>query len=312
MSCGAIRHQGDLAGRSLQEAREAEQARSVSWWYFAENSRFGLSAELPAAQGVVAKTLERLAEQLPVMPGEEDGWGADARRADALVALCSARIASDPDPDRATVVVHARVDNRSVDLGGCEIEGGPAIHPQTVRRLACTGRIQTVLEDGAGRVVGLGRITRDPPEWMRQLKYRDRECTFHGCGARRFIQAHHVTSFGGSTGAGPTWTTWSWCAHSTTGWSTSTGGASSGIGTARSGGSTPTGPATVPDRRRLAGPLSKKSPYLPRRLDHRGVLIEQHQSQADQRPRPAALASPSARENWAARRVSGGTGSARA
>jgi len=28
---------------------------------------------------------------------------------------------------------------------------------------------------------------------LRQLKYRDRECRFPGCGARRFTQAHHVT-----------------------------------------------------------------------------------------------------------------------
>ncbi|HEY3211519.1 MAG TPA: hypothetical protein VGL18_17325, partial [Actinomycetota bacterium] len=78
----------------LQEAREAEQARSLSWWYFAENSRFGLSAELPAAEGaVVATALERLADRLPVMPGEDGGWSVDARRADALVALCSSRIA---------------------------------------------------------------------------------------------------------------------------------------------------------------------------------------------------------------------------
>src|SRR6266511_3256158 len=41
VSCGCIRRKGGLLHRSLQEAREAEQARSLSWWYFAENSRFG-------------------------------------------------------------------------------------------------------------------------------------------------------------------------------------------------------------------------------------------------------------------------------
>src|SRR5437867_7750871 len=94
VSCGRIREKGDLLHRSLQEAREAERARTLSWWYFEENSRFGLSAELPAAQGaVVARALERLAETFPVMPGEEDSYYyVQARRADALVALCSARI----------------------------------------------------------------------------------------------------------------------------------------------------------------------------------------------------------------------------
>src|SRR5919106_4708587 len=51
VSCGAIRHKGDLAHRSIQETREVEKARSLSWGYFEENSRFGLHAELPAADG---------------------------------------------------------------------------------------------------------------------------------------------------------------------------------------------------------------------------------------------------------------------
>jgi Domain of unknown function (DUF222) len=59
VSCGAIRHRGDLALRpSLDEAKDAEKARTLSWWYFEENRRFGLHAELPAADGaVVAKAL---------------------------------------------------------------------------------------------------------------------------------------------------------------------------------------------------------------------------------------------------------------
>ena len=147
VSCGCIREKADLAHRSLQEAQEAEQARSLSWWYFEENSRFGLSAELPAAEGaVVAHALERLANQLPVMPGEDGEWSVEARRADALVAVCSARIAKDADPDRATVVIHARVEELGGELHSCEIRrrscdpprGGPApgmqwTHPDSDR-----------------------------------------------------------------------------------------------------------------------------------------------------------------------------------
>ena len=55
---------------------------------------------------------------------------------------------------------------------------------------------------------------------MRQLRYRDRECLFPGCGMRRFTQAHHIVWWEHGR---PTWRTWSWCASSTTGWYTSTG-----------------------------------------------------------------------------------------
>jgi Domain of unknown function (DUF222)/HNH endonuclease len=127
------------------------------------------------------------------MPDETDGSYAQARRADALVALCSARIVRDADQDRATVIIHAQLDGIERGIGGCEIDGGPVVHPQTVRRLLCNARVQSVLEDRAGNVLGLGRTSRDPSPWMmRQIRYRDRECRFPGCGARRFTQAHHI------------------------------------------------------------------------------------------------------------------------
>jgi hypothetical protein len=195
VSAAAIRHRGDLAAaRPIPEVRDVEHSRSVSWSYHDEGRRFGLHADLPAAQGpVVAGALDRLARDLPVMPGEEDPYWVGARRADALVAVCSAHIAADADPDRAAVVLHARLDGVMEETGGCEIEGGPVIHPHTARRLLCTARVQVVVEDGGGQPLVVRPMTSDPPRWMiRHLKYRDRECTFPGCGARRFLQAHHI------------------------------------------------------------------------------------------------------------------------
>ena len=64
---------------------------------------------LPAAAGgIVVKAVDRMSEA-PVMP-EEGSPTPEHRRADALVAMCSARVAGDPDPDRATVVVHVPVE----------------------------------------------------------------------------------------------------------------------------------------------------------------------------------------------------------
>jgi hypothetical protein len=62
--------------------------------------------------------------------------------------------------------------------------------------------VQTVVENEAGDPVGLGRLSREPSEWMlRQLRHRDGGCTFPACGARRFANAHHIEwwSAGGRT-----------------------------------------------------------------------------------------------------------------
>ncbi len=204
VSSACIRRRGDLAARrSLDDAADVQKSRFLSWWYFDEGRRFGLEGELSAADGaVVAGALERLARSIPVMPGEEHAVHADARRADALVMLASARLAAEPDPDRATVVVHAGRDPLVPGARASELEGGGVIDAETVRRLGCTARLQLVIEDRAGDPLRMGRITRDPPaSIVRALRHRDRECTFPGCGMRRFTQAHHVVwwSRGGRT-----------------------------------------------------------------------------------------------------------------
>jgi hypothetical protein len=205
VSAGVIRARGDQeARRSLADGRNTERARTLRWWHEDEGRAWRLEATLPSAQGsVVAKAIERLAEQLPVMPGEDRAPCAEERRADALVALASARIASDPDPDRATVVVHVPIEALSPGAQGaspepgCALEDGGVIHAETARRLACTARLETVIEDRA-RVVGLGRTSREPsPQMMRALRHRDGGCRFPGCGSRRFTHAHHIVWWAG-------------------------------------------------------------------------------------------------------------------
>ncbi|TMK90804.1 MAG: DUF222 domain-containing protein [Actinobacteria bacterium] len=195
VSCAAVKRRADLeVSRTIEDVRDAEHARFLNWWSLDDGNRFGLEAELPAAQGaVVVRALERMSDSIPLMPGEDDPAFAAARRADALVALCSNRVAVDADPDRATVVVHARLDDLVGTDSAAEVEGGGRIHPETARRLLCDARVQTVLEDASGEPVRLGRLSREPtPAMMRQLRYRDVECRFPGCGARRFTQAHHI------------------------------------------------------------------------------------------------------------------------
>jgi hypothetical protein len=119
VSCYAVRQRGDVEARADREAVvRADRDRRLEWWYLDDGRRFGMEAEMPAAEGaVIAKALERLARRVPVLPGEEDeALFATARRADALVALASTRVTSDPDPDRATVIVHATVGHANGEL----------------------------------------------------------------------------------------------------------------------------------------------------------------------------------------------------
>ena len=122
VSCAAVRRRADVeVRRALDDVREAERGRFLKWWHLDDGNRLGLEAELPAAQGaIVASALQRVADTLPVMPGEEDPSYADARRADALAAVCSSRLADDADPDRATVVVHARLGDLASAHGSAE------------------------------------------------------------------------------------------------------------------------------------------------------------------------------------------------
>ncbi len=203
VSAGRIRHEGDVARRAEpDEAARDDAGRSLTWAFRDEGRRFEMHADLPAAQGaVVGKAIDRVAATIPSLPDERGDFHAPARRADALVGLCSARLATEPDLERATVVLHARV-GIAGEQAGAEIEGGGVAPPSTIERLLCAARVETVREDADGRVIGMGRITRVPPPWLlRQVRYRDGGCRFPGCGTKAFTQAHHIVFWrdGGAT-----------------------------------------------------------------------------------------------------------------
>ncbi|MGZ8615331.1 MAG: DUF222 domain-containing protein [Actinomycetota bacterium] len=153
----------------------------------------------PIRGAVVERALSRVAEQVPDLPDDLDDGSRRAplevRRADALVQLCSGRIAADPDHDRATVVVHASVETLlgASDAANAEVEDGPVLAPVTAQRLACDARLQVSLDDVSGTPLMLGRLSRTPsPAMVRALRRRDRACRFTGCERRRYTDAHHV------------------------------------------------------------------------------------------------------------------------
>ncbi len=248
VSAARIRHEADIVRRrEADEAVDEERARAVTWSFRDEGRRFEMHADLPAAEGaVVARAIDRVAASIPEMPDELGDLHAPARRADALVGLCSARLARDPDQDRATVVIHARAGSIGDPRTGAEIEGGGIAHRATLERLLCAARIETVHEAADGRVVGVGRITRIPPAWLlRQVRYRDGGCRFPGCGTKTFTQAHHIVFWreGGETDLDNLATLCSCTTNSCT----STAGGSRAAHRATSGGTGPTERGIEPD-----------------------------------------------------------------
>ena len=119
-------------------------------------------------------------------------------RADALALFADAFLQHGPGSlsggDRQQIVVHVDAETlRQAAPGRCEIEDGPAIAAATARRLACDGSVVTIVEDGDGQPLDVGRKTRSiPPAIRRALRSRDKCCRFLGCGHTRWLDGHHI------------------------------------------------------------------------------------------------------------------------
>ena len=84
----------------------------------------------------------------------------------------------------------------------CELDDGPALALDTVRRLCCDGTIVGIVEGADGEPLDIGRKTRSiPPALRRALHARDGGCRFPGCDRTRFTEGHHVKHWadGGET-----------------------------------------------------------------------------------------------------------------
>jgi hypothetical protein len=184
-----------LALERMRVTREMAEARlRLRYVRFQRDREAGLvrgSFCLPDAEGeVVVRAIERAAKTAPI----ESAPSFEARRADALVQICSLALGADADPDRATVVVHV---NSGVNA---TLEGGTPVAEATVRRLSCDGRLQTVVHT-EGNLAASPTKRTVPPHVYRQLRERDGTCTFPGCSNDIWVHAHHVQHFadGGPT-----------------------------------------------------------------------------------------------------------------
>jgi hypothetical protein len=81
------------------------------------------------------------------------------------------------------------------------VDGGPALAPETARRLACDASLIPIIERG-GQALSVGRRTRAiPPAIRRAVEARDGGCRFPGCEHRRFLDQHRIVHWahGGET-----------------------------------------------------------------------------------------------------------------
>lgn len=86
--------------------------------------------------------------------------------------------------------------------GRCELEDGPALPPETGRRLTCDASMVLAILGEGGEPLNIGRTTRTIPRAIRRaLRLRDGQCRFPGCTQRRFVDGHHILhwSQGGET-----------------------------------------------------------------------------------------------------------------
>jgi Domain of unknown function (DUF222) len=152
-------------------SREAQQHTHRSVRYgFAEDGSLILKARLPALAGaLLIEALDAALERVPdheisAEREEECTLSFEHRRADALAAVAESYLAAS---DTAS-------DTASHTAGRCEIENGPALPAETVRRLTCDASLLHLLENEHGEPLDVGRKTRSiPPAIRRALNSRD-------------------------------------------------------------------------------------------------------------------------------------------
>ncbi len=198
-----VRSYRGVLAKELEATNECHRDRFLVYSHDDDGSLV-LNARLPAEEGaLVLSALEAAAERVrAACQADEDDEDVSAetsprpaeQRADALVMVAEAALASGASgAAHHEIVVHVDAATLAHDGdGACHVEAGPALHPETARRLACDSSVVRILERD-GRPLSVGRRTRTiPPALARALRSRDGGCRFPGCTEHRFVDAHHV------------------------------------------------------------------------------------------------------------------------
>jgi hypothetical protein len=162
-----------------------------------------VNVELPLEVGeLLEKALDKARndECLELSDLVDTSWS--KRQADAFVAMLTEYLQGDAEDgtsrsDNYLVNVH-------VDHSALKGDPGRSSLPiETVKRLCCDGAAVTVVEDGQGQPMNVGRKSRVvPTNIQRAVRARDNNCcVFPGCRNSRFLHCHHIEhwSNGGET-----------------------------------------------------------------------------------------------------------------
>ncbi len=176
------------------EIRDNEFIKEVRWFGDEREGWWWLNGRLPLADGkVVEIALRRLMDRAPSKDPNGQYYPHEMMAAEALIELAGTSLDNDPDPDRATVVLHVTQPLTPLEEPLTVIENGPAIPETSALRLTCDARCQIVTHTPAGTVIGVGRTTRVIPMWLRRVvRGRDRGCRFPGCNRTEHLQIHHI------------------------------------------------------------------------------------------------------------------------
>jgi Domain of unknown function (DUF222)/HNH endonuclease len=198
-----VRLYGGVISANTDAAQEAHERRSLTYQWN-EDGSLTVEARLTPDDGalVLAALNAAEAEGAPTEGASAEAplnySRRSALRADALVSLARSRLAETEaqtsDGERCEVVVHVDIRSLTEDRvhERCEVSAGPAIAPETLRRLGCDASIVRIIErDGRPLSVGRRKRTISAP-LRRALRSRDDGCRFPGCMHRRFLHAHHI------------------------------------------------------------------------------------------------------------------------
>ncbi len=124
--------------------------------------------------------------------------GIAAKRADALCRMAEKSLSHDQSEsktaDRYQVLLHVSAEtSENKTHQRCELEYGPALHPETARRIGCDCSLIGIIEDKKGNPLNIGRKTRAiSPSMRRALQTRDGGCRFPGCTQTKWVDGHHI------------------------------------------------------------------------------------------------------------------------